>query len=441
MCSRLRISSIVVCLCLHSAASAANYPLRPSTNGRYLQDGAGAPFLIIGDAPHSLVVNLNNSDTVSYLADRASYGFNALWIELLCDSYTGGPGSDGSSNYGHDLAGDNPFTATLSGGYYDLTTPNSAYWAQVDFVVRAAATNGLQCMFTPLDQGGWTATSLANGTNRCYQYGQFLGSRYKNSPNIIWNLGNDFFNWATATNDSVILAIANGIESTDGNHLVTVQLDAPDDSLADSRWDGVLTLNGVYSVYPTYDATYTAYNRANYLPVVFLEGRYEFEFADANLLRRQEYWSLLAGSLGGHMYGNHYTWTFASGWQSNVDTIGAHELEYFRDFIGNRAWYDLVPDESHSLLTGGYGTYATAGNGTDNDYATAARTADGTLAMCFVPTVRTVTIDMTMMAGTTTARWFDPSAGTYLTVSGSPFSNTGVRSFTPTGNNADGDGS
>jgi hypothetical protein len=56
------------------------------------------------------------------------------------------------------------------------------------------------------------------------EYGQFLGNRYKDSPNIIWNLGNDFQNWATATNDSVILAIADGIKSVDTNHLMTIEL-------------------------------------------------------------------------------------------------------------------------------------------------------------------------------------------------------------------------
>jgi Protein of unknown function (DUF4038) len=96
----------------------------------------------------------------------------------------------------------------------------------VDYIVQTAAANGLQCVFTPLDQGGWTQTSLRNGTNRCYEYGQFLGNRYKNSPNIIWNLGNDFQNWATQQNDAVILAIADGIESVDTNHLMTIELNS-----------------------------------------------------------------------------------------------------------------------------------------------------------------------------------------------------------------------
>ncbi|HEY7417037.1 MAG TPA: DUF4038 domain-containing protein, partial [Ktedonobacteraceae bacterium] len=170
-----------------NALATPAYPLRPSANGRYVIDNNNVPFLIIGDAPHSILANLNNSDVVTYLADRGQRGFNALWIELLCDSYTFGYGNEGQAGYGHDINGYNPFTSTLAGGYYDLTTPNEKYWSHVDYIVQQAAANGLQCLFTPLDQGGWTQTSLVNDTGRCQQYGQFLGIRYKNYPNIIWN--------------------------------------------------------------------------------------------------------------------------------------------------------------------------------------------------------------------------------------------------------------
>ena len=272
--------------------------------------------------------------------------------------------------------GNNPFTSTLPGGYYDLTTPNPVYWSHVDYIVQTAAANGLQCVFTPLDQGGWTQTSLRNGTNRCYQYGQFLGNRYKNSPNIIWNLGNDFQNWATQQNDAVILAIADGIERVDTNHLMTIELNfMVSESQDDPNWISRITANGVYTFYPTYDETLVAYNKPNIMPVLFLEEHYEYEnvggeFGTPNVLRRQEYWSLTSGALAGHMYGNHYTWTFTSGWQY-LQTTGTRELMYFRNFFFSRKWYNLIPDQSHTLLTAGYGTYTPCGNVSDSDYSTA----------------------------------------------------------------------
>jgi len=470
---------LLICLALVAQAAAAPaYPLKPSANGRYLVDSSNVPFLIIGDAPHSILANLNNEDATRYLTNRGSNGFNALWIELLCDSYTGGAGTEGSPNYGRDVNGNNPFTSTLPGGYYDLTTPNPAYWSRVDYIVQTAAANGLQCVFTPLDQGGWTQTSLRNGTNRCYQYGQFLGNRYKNSPNIIWNLGNDFQNWATQQNDAVILAIADGIESVDTNHLMTIELNfMVSESQDDPNWISRITANAVYTYYPTYDETLAAYNKPNIMPVLFLEEHYEYsnvggEFGTPNVLRRQEYWSLTSGALAGHMYGNYYTWTFtsgwhflrtrgvrqyfknffssrnwynlstwtfASGWQSHLQTTGTRELMYFKNFFSSRKWYNLIPDQSHTLLIAGYGTYTPGGNVSDSDYATAAKTPDGTLAVVYTPVRHTLIIALNNFSSRVTTRWYDPTADTFVAIPGSPFPNSGSHNFTTPGNNSRGD--
>ena len=111
-----------------------------------------------------------------------------------------------------------------------------------------------------------------------------------------------------------------------------------------------------------------------------------------------------------------------------------------KNFFASRQWYALVPDQNHTVVTGGYGTFANSGSVTGNDYLTAARTPDGTLLIAYMPTRRTITVDMTKLSGQVTAQWFDPSTSTYAAVTGSPFANTGTRQFTPTGNNHDGDG-
>jgi hypothetical protein len=107
-----------------------------------------------------------------------------------------------------------------------------------------------------------------------------------------------------------------------------------------------------------------------------------------------------------------------------------------------RKWYDLVPDQSHTVVTDGYGTAASLGTGsvTSDTYATTARTPDGTLIMVYMPTNRKVTVDMSKVSGLAAAHWYDPRTGDYADVSGSPFANTGTRQFTPPGNNHDGDG-
>ena len=428
------------------AAATPAYPLQPSANGRYVVDSNNVPFLIIGDAPHSILAKLNDADATTYLTDRGNRGFNALWIELLCDSYTFGYGDEGTANYGRDVNGNNPFTATLAGGYYDLTTPNEAYWSHVDFIVQTAAANGLQCLFTPLDQGGWTQTSLANGTTRCQQYGQFLGNRYKNYSNIIWNFGNDFQQWRTQQNDAVILAIADGVRSTDQNHLITIELDFPvSESQDDSNWISRINTNGVYTYYPTYAETYVAYNKPTIKPVIFLEENYEgennlCELGTPFVLRHQEYWSFAAGALAGHIYGSYWIDRFDPAWRQHLSSQSVTELGYFKNFFLGIPFYTLVPDQNHTLLTAGYGTFNN--NNTcisENDYATAAKSSDGSLAVIYTPVAHTLSVAMGNFAGPVTARWFDPTNNTFRTVVGSPFPNTGSHNFTTPGNNSAGD--
>src|SRR4029453_13965483 len=100
---------VIFLVLVAKAAATPAYPLRPSANGRYMVDSNNVPFLIIGDAPHSILAKLKKADATKYLTDRGNRGFNALWIELLCDSYTFGYGKEGTPNYGRDVNGNNPF--------------------------------------------------------------------------------------------------------------------------------------------------------------------------------------------------------------------------------------------------------------------------------------------------------------------------------------------
>jgi chitodextrinase len=175
-----------------------------------------------------------------------------------------------------------------------------------------------------------------------------------------------------------------------------------------------------------------------------VEANYEFEHNAADqgtpeILRRQEYWSLLSGAAG-QLYGNRYTWPFISGWQSNLDTPGSTQMGYVKFLFESRPWYNLIPDQAHTVVTAGYGTFSDSGALGDNDYLTAARTPDGALVMAYMPTRRTITVDMAKLAAPAYASWYDPANGTFTAIPGSPLANTGTRTFTPAGNNSDGDG-
>jgi hypothetical protein len=408
------------------------FPLKISANGRTLVDQEDNPFLLIGDAPQALTVNVSSADADYFLADRASRGFNAVWIMLLCNEYSGGRAD--ASTYD----GIKPFI--LSG---NLATPNEDYFARCDQVIRAAAEHGLLVILDPIDTGGFLGMMRTNGVDKCKVYGRYLGSRYRTFDNIVWMSGSDFQTWSDPYDYSVVKAVAAGIRETDTRHIQTLQLNYyVSSSLDDSRWSDLVTLNAAYTYYPTYAEVLEDYGRTPAVPVFLIEADYELSRdADAERLRRQAYWSLLAGACG-HVYGHNRTWSLQDGWKSYLGSVGTVQFGYCRDLLESRPWYSLVPDQGHTLVTGGYGTYASGGtpsySTSENDYVTAAATADGKLALAYIPTARTITVDMAKLTASVTAHWFDPTSGAYLAIAGSPFANTGSRSFTTPATRADG---
>jgi hypothetical protein len=276
--------------------------------------------------------------------------------------------------------------------------------------------------------------------------------------------GNDFQTWMEPADDAVVLAVAKGIKSADRNHIHTTELNyLSSGSLDDARWESIVDLDGAYTYYPTYAQVLREYNRPNFRPVFMEEANYEFEH-NANTdggsllnLRRQEYWTMLSGATG-QLYGSAYTWRLPSGWfshwrlrlsarrlfgwRSNLDTPGVVQLNYMRNLFASRKWYDLAPDQAHLVVTDGYGTPAPLGtcSVTTDTYLAAARTSDGDLVIAYMPTIRTIVVDMSKLSGTAAARWYDPTTGEYISVGGSPFANVGMRQFAPPGKNHGGDG-
>lgn len=49
---------------------------------------------------------------------------------------------------------------------------------------------------------------------------------------------------------------------------------------------------------------------------------------------------------------------------------------------------------------------------------------DGRFAVAYLPTGRTVTVDMGKFSGRVTAQWFGPTNGEHLPIAGSPFENS-----------------
>lgn len=413
-----------------AAEREATFPLRVSSDGRYLVDRRNHPFLIVGDSPQALFVNLSVNQARRFLANRRAAGFNTVWVNLLSDGYTGGR-ADGST-----YDGIRPFRREG-----DLSTPNRAYFARADAMIRLAAEQGMAVFLDPIETGGWLKVLRANGQAKAYAFGRYLGSRYRSFPNVVWMSGNDFQSWRTPSDDALALAVARGIRATDPGRLQTVELNYFDSgSLDDTRWKGLISLDAAYTYFPTYARVLREYRREDFRPVFMVEANYEGEhdYAGPSTLRRQEYWTLLSGAAG-QFYGNKYTWQFLQGWPERLNTVGSRQMTYVTDLFERHRWFDLVPDDDHSVVVSGYGTKVATGSVQDSDYVTAARTPDGRLVIAYIPDGQSIGVNMSELAGRTRARWYDPTAGTYLRVPGSPFDNAGIRRFSPPGKNSGGD--
>jgi Protein of unknown function (DUF4038)/Putative collagen-binding domain of a collagenase len=429
------------------AALTPAYPLKLSANRRYLLGQNGIPFLIVGDSPQSLMARLTEEEADHYFGNRQSHGFNTLgWIDVLC------AGRDFPDNTNAaTVDGIRPFLRYLPGGsdytHYDLSKPNDAYFARLDHMVALAAKHGLFVFLAPAETNGWIPTLHHNGLNAAYAYGQYLGNRYKGFSNVGWLSGNDFVTWKDPKDDAVVQAVAKGIQSVDPDQLQTVELNyETSSSFDDPTWVPLISLNGTYTYSPTYMQMFHSYNQTPVAPVYLVEAHYDQEnvghppdYGTPPTLRREEYWTMLSGGTG-VFYGNFYTWSFSPGWKYYIDTAGVTQLTIWKNFFSSLPWYEFVPDQDHSTVTAGLGTYGTFDTHVSkSDFCTAARTADGSFVVSYLPTVRTIAVNMAALKAPAKARWFDPANGTYTPIAAEPFVNSGVRQFTPPQRNSDGD--
>ena len=444
------------------------YPIAASANQRYLMQG-GSPVLLMGDSPHGFINHLNSTDADSLCSNRASKGFNCLWCEVVETDYTG----NGNTSW-TTFDGIAPFTGTIvgdgsgplaSGHYYDITTPNSTYFARVDQYLAIAASYNITLILDPMETGpGGTGmpTWRNNGTSAMTTWGQFLGNRYKNSWNVIWMIGNDYQSaidtLPNSTDQNLGKALLDGIIATDPNHLRSVEYCYyTSGSLDGATIRPDLTLAGAYHYGSAYYKVHDQYAHSSgvTLPVFLQEGFYE----DAGYgggpttrrgLRAQAYYTICAGGLAGYVYGSIYTDPFQdagglSPWQTTYNTNGVVDLGIWKTFITSKAWYTLQPDWSHVIVTAGYdgdssgavsttasNTYGNDAGSTGDDWCMCAADSlseNAALSLTYCPRASTITVDLSKFRDSITARWFDPTNASYTTVTGSPFTNSGTQTF------------
>jgi hypothetical protein len=403
------------------------YPLKMGPTSRYLVDQTGKPFLMIGDAGWSLIAQLSDQDADTYLAGRQQLGFTLVEANLIEHLF--------ATNAPADIYNIPPFSGA------NFVTPNEAYFAHVDYILRSAAQKGIVVLLAPAYLGygcgeeGWCAEIEAASTADMTAWGRYLGSRYKDYDNLIWLIGGD-----TDPVDqgvaSKLEALVAGIQQYDTRHLFTAHNHS--EEMAVTPWTGAswLTINNVYS-YSTmlYQPALTAYHLTPPMPFFLIESKYEGQpkwNVSAQELRAQGYWTVLSGGYG-QVYGNcpieffdapaGIDYCALTSWQMQLTSPGARNMQYLGKLFTSRHWHLLVPDEGHTALTSGFGS--------GTDYATAAVASDGSSIISYLPSARTVTIYGGGLGPSMTAWWYDPSAG--VSTSAGTYSTSTAHDFTPPG--------
>jgi hypothetical protein len=400
--------------CVSAAVAAGPYPIRLGPDHRHMVDQSGAPFLIHGDTPWSLISGLTKEEAEQYLENRRLKGFNSIIVNLIEHKFRGPV----------NRYGEGPFTTPG-----DFSTPNEKYFEHADWVIRKAGEKGMQVFLAPIYLGytgtdeGWIAEALANGPEKCHAWGQYVGKRYRSYDNLVWLIGGDR-NPDSARDD--VDAIVRGIREFDNRHLFTAHCHPENSAVDQYKDDGWLDLNDTYTYGIVHKKLLADYNRTPAMPYVLIESSYEGEHnATPVQIRRQAYWALLCGATG-QFLGNRPIWLFDPGWQQALDSTGSQDMARLLTLFRSRPWYTLAPDDKHQVVVDGLGEF----NGLD--YLAAARSPDGSLVMAYLPSSRTFTVDMTKMSGEAAkAWWFNPRTG--KSTAAGEFPTTGKRQFTPPG--------
>src|SRR4051812_44258575 len=179
-----------------ASAQKYTFPVKHSTDERYLVDQNNKPFPVLGRTAWFLV-SQSTDKYHEFIENTIAHGYNSIEMSVLTHDARGEhPPLNGN--------GDAPFLKTLSGADWngslkyadslkdapDITTPNEAFWRHVDTLLSYCLSKNVLVFFFPAYGGydggeqGSMQELVDNGFERSKAYGQWIANRYKNQKNI-----------------------------------------------------------------------------------------------------------------------------------------------------------------------------------------------------------------------------------------------------------------
>jgi hypothetical protein len=426
--------------------------LKISANKRYFSTADGKPFFWLGDTGWLLFSKLNRQDAEKYLEDRRKKGFNVIQVMVLHSLTVVNAYGDSA------LIHKNVATPLVTAGNSFDNKTEYDYWDHVDYIVDLAASKGIYIAMVPV----WGSNVKSGGVTQkqAKVYAEFLATRYKNRPNVIWMNGGDI-----PGSDSIKVwnTIGSTLHQYDPTHIITFH---PRGRTQSSIWfnqQNWLSFNCFQSGHRDYkqdtsknDFKYgednwkyvnSDYRKLPIKPTLDAEPSYEgiphglhdttqakWTAAD---VRRYAYWSVFAGACG-YTYGDNAVMqmhqpsekTGAYGakalWTDAINDSGAAQMQYVKKLMLSRSYFDRVPDQSLIVA---------AKQGKRYNYLIATKGKD--YAFIYTYNGRTIDVNLGKIAGEQIkASWYDPRNGETKTIG--TFANTGTRTFKAPGAVANG---
>ncbi len=423
-------------------------------NPHYLAFQDGKPFFWLADTGWEMLHKLNREEIEQYLENRKNKGFNVIQTVLISEFIH----MDKPTNFYNDsiFLSENPEKPAVTVGNNPQNENEYDFWDHVDFAVKTAEEKGLYLAMLPT-WGEWvtprSGKALFNTKEQAYNYGWFVGNRYRNSPNVIWILGGDRQPDERAIGIELWRTMAEGI--ADGTNNIKKQDGKADYSTtlmtfhsfsSSSKWfhkDDWIDFHAWGSYHAevnntkAYLAAIADWNLPNPKPTINLEPCYEamqinYAIADNGVftstdVRIAAYWSVFSGTAG-FTYGANTIWKFISGnesnsnseksigWKDELNLPGAFQMGYLRKLMESHPMLELIPDQSMII----------AGQGDCANRTCAIR--GKSFAYIYIPTGNQTTIKMGMISGEKVkASWFNPKNGETNAIG--EFENTGEHSF------------
>jgi hypothetical protein len=425
--------------------------LKISENKRYFATQNDDPFFWLGDTGWLLFTKINREDAEKYFDNRVAKGFNVIQVMVLHSTNAVNAYGD-SALLNHNVASPcttegNSFTDSVQ---YD-------FWDHVDYLIDLAAKKGLYMALVPI----WGSNVKSGGVSvaQAKIYATWLASRYKDKPNVIWMNGGDI---KGSDSLNVWNMIGNTIKEADPNHLITFH---PRGRTQSSMWfHNVkwLDFNMFQSGHQRYDQDTSkndlCYGEDNWKYVTSdysktpikptLDGEPSYEkipqglhdtlqpYWNENDVRRYAYWSVFAGGCG-FTYGHNSVMQFhkpsdkgsaygaKSYWTEAINDSGACQMQYLKQLMLSRPYFERIPDQSMIIDNGEKYNYVIATRGKDYAFAYTYTGHDFQLVMGKIEGEKVKTT------------WYNPRTGKLI--KSDTISNKGTARFNPPGEPKEGE--